>query len=210
MTASARRPGRSLVAALAALGAAGVAAAQAGSGEPTLTDLALLWAMGEYRGPVVCQVDGGPRRLARSLRIRPPEQRGYRTLFRLELRPLEVGGAHCVNDLGVEEPDVVGSAQIGFVHRARPDTARKDFELELRREGGFRYQVTSGEITVTGAEGPRRVDLAGGVADLRRVEPGSDAARMLGDAEGLPKRTLVLEARDGTRLEFNLVYIAPR
>jgi len=210
MTASRRQPGRALRAALVALLAAGGAAAQMGSGEPTLSDLALLWAMGEYRGPVICQVDGGPRRLARSLRIRPPESRGYRSLFILELRPLEVGGAHCVNDLGVEEPDVAGSARITLTHRARPDTARKDFELELRHEGGFRYEIPSGEITVTGAGGERRVDLAGGAADLRRVDPASDAARMLGDVEGLPKRTLVLEARDGTRLEFNLVYIAPR
>jgi hypothetical protein len=80
----------------------------------------------------------------------------------------------------------------------------------LRRDGGFHFEVLEGRVTVRDHAGERSLELTGGKARMLRVEPGSDAARLLGDFQGAPRRTLTLETRDGTRLLFHLAGVPPR
>lgn len=178
--------------------------------EPTLTELTLTWASGLYKGPVVCRLEEGPRRVARTVRISPPKRSGHRPMFVLEVESLDVDGARCSNELGVEEPDVLGRLRIAATGHHRPDIARKDFEHQLRKEGGFRFEVPAGRLRLQSAEGEARdVNFAGGSATLERVAAGSDADRILGRTGGFPKRTLTLEAQDGTRLVFHMVLVGP-
>lgn len=184
--------------------------AQGRGGDPTLQDLALAWAMGVYKGPVVCPLPEGPRRVARTVSIQPPRRADYRPMFDVVIESLEVPDVRCTNDLGGAEPDVVGRFRIAIQGHARPDVARKDFQTALKRDGGFTFEVPSGQVEIRDPEGgARRVRLAGGKAQLTRIARGSDAARMIGDVGDKPRRTLELEAPDGTRLVFQLVLIRP-
>ncbi len=198
------------VAALLA-GLATPARAQGGGGEPTLQEMALAWSMGIYKGPVLCPLPEGPRRVARTVSIQPPRREGHRLMFDAKIESLDVPGVSCTNDLGGAEPDVVGAFRIGLHGHARPDVARKDFQAAMKRDGGFTFEVPSGFVEIREPDGAaRRVPMGGGTARLTRIPPGSDAARMIGDVGGKPRRTLTLEAPDGTRLVFPLVLVRPR
>jgi hypothetical protein len=197
-----RRCAASLLAAALVAGA-GTAAAQ--SREPTLSELSLLWAAGNWISPIVCPLSDGPRRVARMLRIQAPREPGHRATHWIEIAPLRVDGARCTNELGVEEPDVEGRLRIALPGRWRPDNARMDFQQALRRSHGFRFEVLEGSLVVRGSAGERVVELEDAAATMTEVTPGSDAARMLGDLGDTPRRTLVLEASDGSRLVFHLL-----
>jgi hypothetical protein len=197
-----------LAAALAWLAAALPASAQ--PREPTLAELSLMWAAGDWAAPVVCPLPEGPRRVARAVRIEPPRETGHRPSHWVRIAPLGVGGVRCTNELGQEEPDLEGRLRIALPGRWRPDNARLDLQQALRRSGGFRFEVLEGKVTVRGSEGTRGVELGGGTAELTEVVPGSDAARMLGELGDTPRRTLALEARDGTRLVLHMVGVGQR
>jgi hypothetical protein len=173
--------------------------------------MALAWSMGIYKGPVLCPLPEGPRRIARTVSIQPPRREGHRLMFDAKIDSLDVPGVRCTNELGEAEPDIVGAFRIALQGHARPDVARKDFQTAMKREGGFTFEVPSGFVEIREPDGAaRRVGMAGGSAQLTRIPPGSDAARMIGDVGGKPRRTLTLEAPDGTRLVFQLVLVRPR
>jgi hypothetical protein len=204
---SRRGAGALAVAALLVAAAPGRAAAQAE--EPTLAELSLRWAAGDWVSPVICPGPDGPRQVARALRVVPPRQPGHRPTHWIEIAPLRVPGP-CKNALGAEEPDVDGRLRIGLPGRFRPDTASLDLQQALRREQGFRFDVLEGSLNLRAAGGARVLELGGGHAELRGVTPGSDAARILGTETDLPRRTLAIEAPDGTRLFFPLLGIPRR
>jgi hypothetical protein len=197
-----RRCAGTLAVALLLVCAAVFAPAQAQ--EPTLADLALRWAAGNWVSPIICPLPDGPGRVARALRVVPPPQPGHRATHWIEFAPLRTAGP-CKNELGGEEPDVSGKLRIGLAGRYRPDTADLDFKDAMKRERGFRFEVLEGKLRMRGTDGAREIDFAGGSAELRDVTPGSDAARILGENRDVPRRTLALEARDGTRLFFPLL-----
>jgi hypothetical protein len=207
----ARRRGRGRAALVAAaLGAGLVADALAQGVGPDLVDLALAWARGEYRAPLVCEFEGRPRRGLRRVAITDGPERSERRLDRITFFDLEAEGAsRCFSDLGGDEPNLLGSLEVGLEARSRPDTARRDFDAELRRNGGFEYRIERGRLrirSVAGApEDGREVDFAGGKAELRVVKAGSDSARLLADFQTRRKLRLALEARDETRLVLHLV-----
>jgi hypothetical protein len=118
-------------------------------------------------------------------------------------------GTRCHDETGGDEPNLIGSLALALETHARPDTARRDFDTALRREGGFDFSIRAGRLRI-GAPGEEtstlpEVDFGGGTASIREVKRGSDAFRRLADFGQLRKLSLVLEARDGTRLSFDLV-----
>ncbi len=200
--------------ALALAAAAASAQIRSPGSDPDLNDLALAWARGRYGAPLVCDIDGSPRRVMRSLLIAPGAPDSYPPVDRIHFA--EVENHHvtrCLGDAGGDQPDLGGELEVALPGRSRPDTANHDFEQELRQHGGFVFQVRSGRLRVSAWDGtgePHDVDFAGGEATLRLVERGSDAARVLADFEGRPLRILELKARDGTVFRFPLVLLAPR
>ncbi|HBZ71526.1 MAG TPA: hypothetical protein DEP35_18100 [Deltaproteobacteria bacterium] len=198
--------------------ALGVGAAQAqapgSGGGPDINALALDWARGQYRAPMVCEFEAGPQRVVRRLVIAPiPSEVPVQN--RIEFPDPEAPGARrCFSELGSDEPFVAGGVRITMRERSRPDTASHDFEQSLRREHGFEFEVLGGKLKVgkygATADPPKEVDFSHGKAKLHLVEPGSDAARLLSDFHNLPGFTLELISPDGTQLVFRLVRVSER
>jgi hypothetical protein len=172
--------------------------------------LTLSWAAGNYIGPVICSLPGGPRRVARKANISPPRRRIHRLTFRLEIDPMGTGEAHCTNELGDPEPELQARANIYYEGPPRPDTARRDFQQMLRRDGGVPFRVESGQLMIGAGDAARSVSLKNAKLEVRPVPTGSDAARILGDVGKLAKRTLILEAQDGTRIVVHAVHVLPK
>ncbi len=210
----ARTPWASLGLALAAPGVAlvlGVAGPAAAAGT-TLVDLALDWAHGEYIAPMICQQSTGPARVGRRLMIKPAPRPTHRPMNRLVFFPIGVEGAdRCKSELGGFEPDIQGALTFAFNAHAHPDLARAEFARALRMDRGFDFEVLKGRLRLSSPDGApaREVDFAGGRAEFLRVERGSDPARILAEFGERPKRTLALEAKDGTRLVFHMVLLKP-
>ena len=194
-----RRTARALAAALAL----GLLAARAGA-QPMLdlNELALRWTRGEWASPLVCDRDGRVARGVRRIlvdagpRDRPPASNKL-SFVAMKLPT----GVRCYTDTGEAQPDVAGSLVYHLEGISRPDLAAREFQETLQREGGFAFAVRSGVLQVA----ERKVDFAGATARFEPVRRGSDAARRLQDFEGPHKLSLVVEARDGTRLAFDLV-----
>jgi hypothetical protein len=132
------------------------------------------------------------------------------TLFDLEAPE----GTRCHDETGGEQPNAIGSLALVLDVRARPDTAQRDFQLALRREGGFEFQIRAGKLRV-GVPGEatstlRQIDFSGGTAQIRKIERGTDAFRRLAEFGQRRKLSLQLEAPDGTRLSFDLVQFGLR
>lgn len=205
-----RTPPRAALAILAvALGAVPARA------ESDLNDLALQWARGTFAAPLLCEVEGTPHRVARRILVAPggidrqPKVDRIR-FFRLKLENAE----RCFDAFGVEQRDVAGLIEVTLPGTPRPDVARREFGLALRRDQGFEFSIQSGSLRLesVGAEKPEleELDFAGGTARLRLVTPGSDTARLLRDLDSPRKLSLELEAPDGRRLFFPLVQIGTR
>ena len=182
--------------------------------DPDLNDLALAWVRGRYGAPLVCEIEGAPRRVMRSLLIAPGAQDALPPVDRIHFTEVESRQVtRCFGEASGDQPNLGGELEVTLPGRSRPDTAGHDFEQELRQHGGFVFQVRSGRLRVSAwgdAAEAREVDFAGGEATLRAVERGSDTARVLQEFEGRPLRVLELKARDGTLLRFPLVLLAPR
>jgi hypothetical protein len=169
--------------------------------------LALQWGRGEFRSPLVCEIDGTAHRGLRRLLITSGPRHLDPPVNRLRFFDLEVpAGTHCVTAMG-DAPNVLGS--LAVLHRgpSRVDTADHDFASALRRERGFEYEIVQGILKLGASADPdalREVDFSGGRARLTTIQRGSDAYRRLADLSGR-KLQLVLEASDGTRLQFDLV-----
>ena len=189
---------------------------QAPSGPvPGLSDLALEWIRGEYRAPLICEIEGVPYRALRRILV-GPGPRGTRTpMNRLTLFDLEAPeGTRCHDETGGDQPNAIGSLALVLDVRARPDTAQRDFQLALRKEGGFEFQIRAGKLKL-GEPGEatsnlQQIDFGGGTAQIRKIELGTDAYRRLAEFGERRKLSLQLEAPDGTGLHLDLVQFGLR
>jgi len=178
-----------------------------------LRHLALLWAKGEFRAPLVCEIQGAPRQAVRRIHVVLQRVGRNETPFnRIRFDDLEAPpGTRCQDDLGKPEPNVIGSLSITLPSFSHPDTGDRDFKDALRREGGFKFQVRSGWLKVGPPGAPvaslRTVDFRGGTAHFETVKRGSDAWRRLLDFGERRKLALTLEAPGGERLAFDLVQL---
>lgn len=193
-----------------AAGLAGPAAAQVGGPrEPDLVDLALAWARGDYRSPIICEFDGTPRRGLRRVLIASGPAERYRRSDEIRLFDLEPENAtRCFDELRGDAPNLIGRVWITLESASRPDTARRDFRALLEREGGVSYRVERGRVQlreVGGKASTREVDFRGGTAHLTEIAATSDAGRLLAEFGPRPKRRLELAAPDGTRIVLDLV-----
>jgi hypothetical protein len=178
-------------------------------------DLALAWAQGDYRAPLVCVLDGTARQALRRVRVHPGRPGADRPSVRLTFHDLEApSDIACSGVSGAPEPNLVGVLELVFEGRSRPDTGEVDFRNALRREGGFTFRVLSGHLRI-GAAGAAAaalsdMDFAGGSAEIRSVPPGSDAARRLALFGSERQRELKLSAPSGKELAFELVELPSR
>lgn len=182
---------------------------------PGLNELALEWTRGEYRAPLICEIDGAPHRALRRILVSPGRRYSRTQMNRLAFFDLEApADTRCHDETGGDQPNAIGSLALALETRSRPDTAQHDFDAALRREGGFEFQILAGRLRL-GAPGVDPdtmpvVDFGGGTAEIRNVERGSDAYRRLAEFGQRRKLTLVIEAKDGTRLRFDLVQFGLR
>jgi hypothetical protein len=183
----------------------GDASAQSGT---TLSHIALAWIVGDYVAPLVCEIDGQPVRALRRVSLRPIVGDGAPTVRLLFPDPEARGAKRCFSELGPDEPQIAGALVLGSDLRTGSGTAQREFEQQLRREGGIRFPVKSGRLRIGGwGEGAtsRSVDFTGGTAHFRNITPGQDAARLaleLGAQSGL---TAEVVAPDGTKIFLPLV-----
>ena len=84
----------------------------------------------------------------------------------------------------------------------------------MRHEHGFEFEVVAGRLKLgrfgAADDPPKEIDFSHGKAKLRLVEPGSDAARLLSEFQGLPGFTLELTSPDGTHVMFYLARVSER
>jgi hypothetical protein len=191
--------------------AGGLLVACAAAAQPQVIDLNLLaldWARGRYLSPVICETSGELTRGGRRLMITPGPRHARPPVARILFSDLEVPGAtRCFDELGSEQPNVVGQLEFRHLGRSRPDSAERDLKAALRRDKGFDFHVARGTLRIqtVGEPEARAVDFRGGEVRLHAIAPGSDDARRLGDLVGLRKLLLELEAPDGTRLRLPLL-----
>ena len=191
--------------------AAGLSAPASSQG---VRELALAWAQGDYRAPLVCVLDGTAREALRRVRIQPGRPTDAPSALRLTFHDLAAPpGIACASVSGAPEPNVVGVLELAFDGRSRPDTGEVDFRNALRREGGFRFRVTAGHVRVGAAGTPTDqladVDFAGGTVEIRSIPPASDAARRLAAFGSDRQRELRLTAAEAQPLAFELVELPP-
>jgi hypothetical protein len=188
---------------------AGLAAATRAQPVADAVDVALAWARGSYRAPLVCSFDGEPRRGLRRVAIARGPRDSTRRVNRLTFFDLDAGAAQrCVSELGGDEPNLVGSLDLGYSpRRPHSDTPERDFAVE-RRRGPIEYEIVRGGLRMGPVQEPvealRWVDFTGGRARLGEVRRGSDAARVLADLPGRRQLELELEAPGGTRIVMPL------
>ncbi|MGH0037016.1 MAG: hypothetical protein ACQGVK_18480 [Myxococcota bacterium] len=204
-----RPAGRGLLVGLLA-GVALLASGAARAQGPDLNELVIDWARGRYGSPLHCEVEGQPVRGLRRILITPGPSHVRPPVAVIVFVKLEVeDGSRCFTELESQVPNLAGRIQIRIPGTSHPETATRDFNVTIRRKGGFDFEVPAGHLVVSpigaGAEPARRVDFRGGRARMSEVKPGTDAARMLA---GLPPgRHVLLEltTRDGERFELPLV-----
>lgn len=193
------RPARLAAALAAALGLAAAAGAQELA---DLNEIALRWTRGQWASPLLCEKEGEAHRGLRRVVIsagsrdeRPPPPN------KLVFYPMKLpAGVRCYTDTGEAQPDVAGWLTFHLENISRPDLGTRQFQEALQRDGGFRFTVRAGHVEVDG----KLVEFAGGSARFDAVRRGSDAWRRLQDLPSPHKLSLTLEARDGTRLIFDL------
>ena len=193
-----------------AAGLATSAAAQQG-----VRELAFAFVQGDFRSPLTCLVDGAPRQALRRVRIHPAQRQAARPGVRVTFHDLEApAGTRCTSISGEPEPNVVGTLELVWNARTRPDTGEVDFRNLLRHEGGLEFGIASGTLRVgpseAGKAGERTLDFAGGTARVEPAAPGSDAARRLAGFGGQRPFVLTLDAPAASRLAFDLAELSPR
>jgi hypothetical protein len=196
-----------LRAALLACALPGVAAAQG------LREMAYAWALGDFRAPLACVVDGASREALRRVRIHPAPRASLPsvrvTIYDLEAPP----GTVCTGMASRTEPNVIGGLELVFEGRSRPDIGEVDFRNALRRDGGFTFRIDQGKLRIGPAGEPESAlvshDYAGGSARIRTIPPGSDGARRLAAFGAQRQLQLELEAPGAPALSFDLVELSP-
>lgn len=180
------------------------------AGQPDVVDLALGYARGGWRSPVLCTFGGEAHRGLRRILIVPGPPQSERRVDRLTFFDLEAREAErCSTALGGDAPNLIGSLLLGYTpRRPHSDTPERDFRDELRNQR-LEFEIVSGRLRIgpvsAAADALPEVDFVGGRARLTPVEPSSDAARVLRDFGPRRSLLLALEAPDGTRLELPLV-----
>ncbi|MCP5069084.1 MAG: hypothetical protein GY946_21190 [bacterium] len=175
-----------------------------------VSSLAVVWSRGEYRAPMICEIDGRPTRALRRVALLPGPPRGPRFTGKLMLFDLEAPpGTRCYGETGDDQPNLIGNIRFLFDGRTGSDTANHDFDEILRRKGGFEFKVIGGSLR-TGSAGASKDDLEkvaldGSVLWLEEVKRGSDAYRRLAEFTGRAKRRLVVTVADGRSWSFDLV-----
>lgn len=175
-----------------------------------LGTLALLWAQGDYRGPMICEIAGEPRRALRRITIKTGPRTSTRALDKILFFDLEAPPkTDCYGEAGGEQLNIIGSLNIVFESSERPDTAKHDFEVALRREHGFTYKIMTGALRVGPAGTPigelKTISFKGGSAEMRIVRRGSDAYRRMAEFGARSLRELVLTTAEGRSFRFELV-----
>ncbi len=175
-----------------------------------VSSMAVMWAQGEYRSPMICEIDGQPARALRRVVVRPGPRRGARLSGRLTFFDLEApSNTVCYGETGGDQPNLIGALYFVLEGRANSDTARHDFDETLRRKGGFAFDVTGGSLrggppgAATG--GLPAFELAEAELRVDTVARGSDAFRRLADFGARDKRVLTLQLADGRSWSFDLV-----
>lgn len=176
-------------------------------------DLALAWTLGDFRSPLLCEVEGSPFRVLRRVRISPRRATGHRPTVRVQFYDLDSPGeTRCYSEEGEPEQNLIGVLEI--IHEARrdrTDLAEREFTELLRREGGFRFKIKTGVLRQgtpgVDPEDLALVDYSEGTLEVRQVERGQDAFRRLADFGDRRKLTLRIEAPDGTTLRFDLAQL---
>lgn len=183
--------------------------------ELSLSEASLRWAEGDFGSPLICRIDGRPVRGLRRISIAPDPRRKRPLTHRISFTDLEIEDAtRCFTELAGEVPNIVGWVQIRLPGRHRPDTGQRDFREAMRRKRGFEYEIIGGVLAIQTVaqplEAPRRVSFVGGKATLRKMQRGSDSARLLAGFETPRKLLLELEAKDGgEKLSFPLYVPKP-
>jgi hypothetical protein len=171
-----------------------------------LNDLARAWTYGQWATPLICELNGEARRGLRRVLVGPASRDLVPRSNKLVFEPLKLPpGAACTIDTGERQPDVAGAVYFHLEGHSRPDISDHDFQEALQRDGGFVFKVTKGTLQID----QRPVDFASGRARFELARRGTDAWRRLSDLPGAAKLVLTLEAKDGTRLAFDLVRTPP-
>lgn len=187
-----------------------IASAAQGGVPGGMSTLALLWAQGEYRAPMICEIEGQPRRALRRIRIKTGPRSATRALDRLVFFDIEAPmGTRCYGEAGNAQPNVIGALTLVHEGRRDRDTAQHDFDDKLRRDGGFEFRIFSGHLRIGAPGAPpaslETLDLKDGSVTLEAVRRGSDAFRRLAEFGPRDKRVLRLDAPDGRSWSFDLV-----
>jgi hypothetical protein len=183
-----------------------VSAAQPTPVEASLNDLVLSWLHGNYATPIVCTLDGQPRRGLRRILIEPapPNHRNREATLRF----VDLGAAEatrCFTEIGGDTPNIMGTLVVRHpTTRVRP-TAMRDFKIELKRKRGFELDIVSGTLDLEpvgkGAQG-ETLDMRGGHLRVHILRKGEDGLLVLQDLPSPRKVRLEVESRDGQRLSF--------
>jgi hypothetical protein len=196
------------------LGAAAPGRAQP-RGAPDETDLALGWARGGFTSAVVCRFPDGAKRGLRRVIIAPGPATSEERVDRIQFIDLGAAGADgCVDELGGDEPNVVGAIYVTHkTRRPNSDTAERDFKHDVEH-GPIPFDVVRGMLRVGRAgaavETLKDVDFAGAKMTLETIRAGSDDARRIADLPGTRQLRLAIDAKDGTRLALPLVEVERR
>ena len=195
---------------IAAVIATGSASAQPGGASgPDTADLALAWARGGFASPVICRFGDKVGRGLRRVVITAGPRSAARRVDRVTFVDLGAsGGTRCHDELGTEEPNVIGSLIIAYTpKRPRSDTPKRDLEQELKN-GPLVFDIVAGKLRMGSATEPVEslpdVDFEGGQLRLGVIARGSDEARRLSDFISDRRLQLEVEARDGQHFQMPL------
>ncbi len=186
--------------------AARASLAQPAPAEASLNDLVLSWLQGNYATPIVCTLDGQPRRGLRRILIEPapPSHRASEATVRfVDLAAADA--TRCFTEIGGDTPNITGALVVRHPTTKRRPTVVRDFKTELKRKRGFELDIVSGTLELEPVgEGSQSEtwDMRGGHLRVHILRKGEDGLRVLQDLPSPRKVRLEIEARDGRLLSF--------
>jgi hypothetical protein len=188
------------------------AAAQSG---PSLNELAIDWARGQYGSPITCQVGDEAVRALRRVILSPQRGDDGRPVLSLHFIDMRAEDAtRCFDVVGIDQPNLLGRIYLRLEGRPHRDTAMRDFNSRIRRERGFEFEILSGSLKIQPVTSPRTeartVDFRGGRVRLHAVAPATDAARALAEFDSPRKALLEVESKSGERLSLALFLASER
>lgn len=206
--------GRGLAWLLSLVVASGGAAQTLPPAGVSLNDLVIEWMSGEYATPLLCTLDGEPKRGLRRILITPARRRTQYREAIVRFADLEAGGAvRCFSEIGGHAPNIIGDLTVRHPTTRARDSAMRDFKAELKRKRGFELDIVSGRLEMTkvgGAGAGETLDLRGGKLRIHILRNGSDAMRLLQDLPSPRKVMIEVESSVGRRLAFPASLARPR